>query len=153
MASRFENLSSHYGIELHTEKAKPWGFTVGVAPESVAKFLEEFFAGEAVGIAPSPRFLVVNSKSRLSWQVHERRSELWRVVKGPVGIMLSMTDEQPATHETANEGALIKIEPQVRHRLIGLDQEGIVAEVWVHLDAINPSDADDIVRISDNYFR
>lgn len=153
MPNRHENLSHQYDMELPTEKEKPWGSTIAIHPESVAKFLDEFFHGEEVGKNPSPRFLVVNQSSRLSWQVHQRRSELWRVVKGPVGYMLSTTDEQPATFETANEGELIRIGPNIRHRLIGLNQEGIIAEVWVHADTENPSDANDIVRLEDDYLR
>ena len=40
-----------------------------------------------------------------------------------------------------------------RHRLIGLDGWGIVAEIWRHTDAENPSDEDDIVRVQDDFGR
>ncbi len=153
MVGRLESLSSRYGIELPTEKVKPWGYTIGIPSESVHTFIEKFFSGEAVGTNPSPRFLVVNPHSRLSWQSHQRRSELWRVVKGPVGIMLSTTDNQPQAFTTLNEGDLVKIEPNIRHRLIGINHEGVVAEVWIHIDPKNPSDASDIIRLADDYSR
>ena len=40
-----------------------------------------------------------------------------------------------------------------RHRLVGLDKIGVVAEIWIHTDLNNPSDENDIVRISDDYKR
>lgn len=40
-----------------------------------------------------------------------------------------------------------------RHRLVGLDNDAIVAELWCHTDLNNPSDEDDIVRVSDIYSR
>jgi hypothetical protein len=40
-----------------------------------------------------------------------------------------------------------------RHRLIGLDDYGVIAEIWQHIDTENPSDEDDIVRVQDDYGR
>jgi len=40
-----------------------------------------------------------------------------------------------------------------RHRLVGLDGWGIVAEIWQHTDASNPSDENDIVRLQDDFGR
>jgi hypothetical protein len=40
-----------------------------------------------------------------------------------------------------------------RHRLVGLDQLGIVAELWQHLDPAHPSDEEDIVRLQDDFGR
>ena len=40
-----------------------------------------------------------------------------------------------------------------RHRLIGLEGWGIVAEIWQHTDPENPSDEDDIVRLQDDFGR
>ena len=40
-----------------------------------------------------------------------------------------------------------------RHRLIGLDDWAIIAEIWQHTEKDNPSDEDDIVRINDDYGR
>ena len=47
----------------------------------------------------------------------------------------------------------IKLKKGERHRLIGLDDFGIVSEIWQHTDPNNPSDENDIVRISDDYGR
>jgi hypothetical protein len=40
-----------------------------------------------------------------------------------------------------------------RHRLIGTKGWGVVAEIWMHTDANQPSDEDDIVRLQDDYSR
>ena len=40
-----------------------------------------------------------------------------------------------------------------RHRLIGLSEWGIIAEIWQHTDAENPSNEDDIVRLQDDFGR
>jgi hypothetical protein len=40
-----------------------------------------------------------------------------------------------------------------RHRLIGLEKWGVVAEIWQHIDMSSPSDEHDIVRVSDDYER
>jgi hypothetical protein len=40
-----------------------------------------------------------------------------------------------------------------RHRLIGLENWGVVAEFWQHTDPEHPSDEDDIVRVQDDYKR
>ena len=51
------------------------------------------------------------------------------------------------------EGEVIHFDNQERHRLVGLDKIGVVAEIWIHTDLNNPSDENDIVRISDDYKR
>jgi len=50
-------------------------------------------------------------------------------------------------------GDVITFDNQERHRLIGLDNIGVVAEIWQHIDIDNPSDENDIVRLKDDYNR
>jgi hypothetical protein len=40
-----------------------------------------------------------------------------------------------------------------RHRLVGLDVQGVIAEIWQHTDANHPSDEDDIIRVQDDFGR
>ena len=40
-----------------------------------------------------------------------------------------------------------------RHRLVGLSDYAVIAEIWQHTDATNPSDEDDIVRLQDDFGR
>ncbi|MEY3421855.1 MAG: hypothetical protein RIR48_2155, partial [Bacteroidota bacterium] len=40
-----------------------------------------------------------------------------------------------------------------RHRLIGLNDWGIIAEIWKHTKPEHPSDEEDIVRLQDDFGR
>lgn len=40
-----------------------------------------------------------------------------------------------------------------RHRLMGLDDYAIMAEIWQYTDVNNPSDEGDIVRVQDDFSR
>ncbi len=66
--------------------------------------------------------------------------------------MRSDTDEQGPV-ETFEAGDLVRLQQGERHRLVGLDSWGILAEIWQHTDADNPSDEDDIVRVQDDFGR
>ena len=49
--------------------------------------------------------------------------------------------------EIFNEGDQLILQQGERHRLIGLDETSVVAEIWQHTDKNNPSDEDDIIRV------
>jgi hypothetical protein len=50
-------------------------------------------------------------------------------------------------------GDTIELPEGMRHRLVGMDEWGAVAEVWMHSDPQHPSDENDIVRLQDDYAR
>ena len=136
---------------------RPWGGFLVIDENQSQDFSNQFFKGLDVetlkiGGKLSPKILIVKPKARLSWQYHHRRAEIWRVFKGKCGIVRSDTDEE-------NEMKIYKKDDQIklrqgeRHRLIGLENWGIVAEFWQHTDPDNPSDEDDIVRVQDDYER
>jgi hypothetical protein len=52
-----------------------------------------------------------------------------------------------------NEGDQIILQQGERHRLIGLDDYCLVAEMWQHTDVNHPSDEDDIIRVQDDFGR
>lgn len=137
---------------------RPWGGFFKIADESLNDFLSIYYKGvglpfDITKLNVSPKILVVAPGKRLSWQSHERRSELWRVVKGPVGIYTSRSDEQPDEMEVLNNNDLKNVELGIRHRLVGMDDWGVVAEIWIHKFPDDPSDEDDIRRISDDFGR
>ena len=102
----------------------------------------------------SPKILVVAPHKRLSWQYHFRRAEIWKVIAGTtVGVKISDTDEQSDEVKTLESGSFIQLDKGERHRLIGLDAWGVVAEIWQHTDPQNPSNEDDIVRLQDDFGR
>ena len=136
---------------------RPWGGFLVINESQSQDFANKFFDGLnidslKIGGKLSPKILIINPNSKLSWQYHHRRAEIWRVYKGSVGVSKSMNDnEQPMV--ILNEKDQIKLKQGERHRLIGLDNFGVVSEIWQHTDRDNPSDEDDIVRLSDDYGR
>ena len=128
-----------------------------IAEKQSQKFSDQFFEGLDVntlkiGGKLRPKILMVNADSRLSWQYHHRRAEIWRIYQGKVGIIRSENDTQNEI-EIFNEGDQIRLKQGERHRLIGLDNFAIIAEIWQHTDPNNPSDEEDIVRVQDDFGR
>ena len=136
---------------------RPWGGFLVIEETQAQKFADQFFEGIAIeslkiGGKLSPKILVVNPKARLSWQYHHRRAEIWRVYRGAVGIIRSDDDVQKPLI-TLNEGDQVKLRKGERHRLIGLENQALVAEIWQHTDPDHPSNEDDIVRVQDDFGR
>ena len=136
--------------------SRPWGGFLVIDENQSQAFGNRFFSGLDIQDLKidgklSPKILMVNPKSRLSWQYHRRRAEIWQVYKGTVGIVRSDDDvEGPLVK--LYEGDQVKLAQGERHRLIGLDDFGIVGEIWQHTEEI-PSDEEDIVRIQDDFKR
>ena len=136
---------------------RPWGGFFVLDENQAQEFADIYFEGLDVGrlrIAGklSPKILLVKPEARLSWQYHHRRTETWRVVEGPVGIVRSPIDVEGEL-VSYEAGETIVLEKGERHRLIGLENWGVVAEFWQHTDPYHPSDEDDIVRVQDDYAR
>ena len=136
---------------------RPWGGFLVIDEDQAQDFSNQFFKGinvEDLKISGklSPKILIVNSEARLSWQYHKRRAEIWRVYKGEVGVIRSEDDIQNEM-KVYSEGDQITLKQGERHRLIGLDNYGVVAEIWQHTDKNNPSDEEDIVRVQDDFGR
>lgn len=136
---------------------RPWGGFFVLDETQGEQFVRRFFPEYSLAEVQitqkiSPKILVVAPQKRLSWQYHFRRAELWRVVAGQVGVKTSLTDQEGAT-QVLGVGQLIKLQQGERHRLMGLEQWGVVAEIWQHTDASHPSDEDDIVRLQDDFGR
>ena len=136
---------------------RPWGGFLVIDEKQANKFADQFFEDISIdslkiGGKLSPKLLIVNSNARLSWQYHLRRAEIWRVYKGTVVIIRSNDDDQKPLL-TLNEGDQVKLKQGERHRLIGLKQQALVAEIWQHTDPNNPSNEEDIVRLQDDFGR
>ena len=136
---------------------RPWGGFLVIDEEQAQEFSNKFFEGLdintlKIGGKLSPKVLIVKSKARLSWQYHNRRAEIWQVYKGSAGIIRSDSDIENEM-EVYNEGDQIILQQGERHRLIGLDDYCVVAEIWQHTDANHPSDEEDIIRVQDDFGR
>ena len=147
-----------FGFEVISKDfERPWGGFLVINESQAQDFANKFFDGLnidslKIGGKLSPKILIVNSNSRLSWQYHHRRAEIWRIYSGEVGIIRSNDDDQNPI-ETFKEGDQICLQQGERHRLIGLENQGLVAEIWQHTDPDHPSDEEDIVRVQDDFGR
>ena len=100
----------------------------------------------------SPKILIISPNKRLSWQYHHRRSEIWKVVSGKIKVVTSHDDVE-RKEKILKEGDEIRLYQGERHRIIGLEDYAVVAEIWIHTDKDNPSDENDIVRLQDDFDR
>lgn len=156
--SRYRDKLTEQGFTFErTDFERPWGGFFVIEEREAPAFVARYFPGMASdkligGRKVSPKILVVAPHKRLSWQYHHRREEVWRVVDGPVAVARSKDDEQPAP-ETYESGETVVLGQGERHRLVGLDAWGIVAEIWQHTVAGKPSDEDDIIRLQDDFGR
>lgn len=139
------------------DQSRPWGGFFVIDESQAQQFADTYFDGLNVQDLKisgklSPKILVVAPQKRLSWQYHHRRAEIWQVIKGEVGVVISDTDVENEVQKKQS-GDVIKLEKGERHRLVGLDDWGVLAEIWQHTDAEHPSDEDDIVRVQDDFGR
>lgn len=134
---------------------RPWGGFFKINNSQADKFIANFISGFKPDNLSniSPKILIFKPNSRLSWQVHQRRTEIWQIQEGPVGVYLSKTDDQPEQSQIYQESQRVMIPSGTRHRNAKLNNWGVVAEIWVHTDPGNLSDENDIRRISDDYNR
>ena len=136
---------------------RPWGGFLVISEQQAQEFADKFFDGIDVenikiGGKLSPKILVVKPNSKLSWQYHHRRAEIWKVFKGKVGVSRSFDDNEKPLKKLIT-GDQIKLKKGERHRLIGLDDFAVIAELWQHTDPSNLSNEDDVIRLSDDYGR
>ncbi len=157
----FENIQNQLETNRFTIVSKdhnrPWGGFFVIAEEQAQEFANQYFDGLEVttlkrGGALSPKILVVAPEKRLSWQYHYRRAEIWRVIQGQAGVKRSDTDTEGEL-ELLNVGDTITLQQGERHRLIGLSDYAVIAEIWQHTNANHPSDEEDIVRVQDDFGR
>jgi mannose-6-phosphate isomerase len=153
-----QKLLKELNFNIVTEDSnRPWGGFYVIDEAQAAQFAEHFFPEEdfeALKLSEklSPKILMVAPGKRLSWQYHHRRAEIWRCIDGEVAVATSLTDDE-TEKINLQPGDKIKLQQGERHRLIGLNGWGVIAEIWQHTDATNPSDEEDIVRLQDDFGR
>lgn len=142
---------------INSDENRPWGGFYVIEESQSKEFINFFFkdvakAQQNTSGKISPKILIVEADKRLSWQYHHRRAEVWKVIGGKVDIVTSDTDE-PKEPQTKKKDEIIILKQGERHRLIGTNTWGIVAEIWQHTDPDHPSNEDDIVRVQDDFGR
>lgn len=156
--SEIEKYLSSLGIRvIASDFKRPWGGFFVIDEEQAELFARLFFPNIDLSTLRisgklSPKILAVEPGKRLSWQYHHRRAEIWRSISGKVGVVTSMSDEEKEMH-TLSVGDEIRLAQGQRHRLVGISDWGVLAEIWQHTDALNPSDENDIVRVQDDFGR
>lgn len=144
-------------VEELCDSTRPWGAFLRISDHSLPAFYKAYWQGIEVPEAEKnlrldPKLLLVAPQARLSLQYHHRRREHWRVLDGPVRIVVGPNQDR-LQEIVAQTGEVIRIEVGYWHRLEGLDCWGRVAEIWEHADPDHPSDENDIVRVQDDYGR
>ncbi|MBX2934712.1 MAG: hypothetical protein KF825_10725 [Ferruginibacter sp.] len=139
------------------DNSRPWGGFFVIDEDEAEKFINIYFphltkADLSISGKLSPKILVVAPGKRLSWQYHHRRAEIWKLIGGTAAVVTSDTDEEKETRNLQIDD-VIQLKQGERHRLVGLNGWGILAEIWRHTDADNPSNEDDIVRVQDDFGR
>jgi mannose-6-phosphate isomerase-like protein (cupin superfamily) len=138
------------------DTSRPWGGFFVIDENDSAIFIDNFFPEVEKSLLNkgklSPKILLVAPDKKLSWQYHFRRAEIWKLIKGEASIIRSETDIEGEAKQMLS-GEVISLKQGERHRLIGLQGWGVVAEIWIHTDPNSPSDEDDIVRINDEFGR
>jgi mannose-6-phosphate isomerase-like protein (cupin superfamily) len=128
-----EELKNEKFTIIKQDETRPWGGFFVIDESQAKAFAAKFFPHlemEAITITNklSPKILVVAPHKRLSWQYHHRREEIWEVLSGVVGVKTSITDEEGELQQLS-QGTFVQLEKRERHRLIGLDSWGIIAEI------------------------
>jgi mannose-6-phosphate isomerase-like protein (cupin superfamily) len=157
----FKNVSEYLQLQnlriSKEDNSRPWGGFFVIEETESDKFIHLYFphlSKQELSISGklSPKILVVAPEKRLSWQYHHRRAEIWKLIGGTAGVVISDTDEEKETKHL-NIGDIIQLKQGERHRLVGLDNWGVIAEIWRHTDIENPSDEEDIIRVQDDFGR
>ena len=156
-SNTLEILSSKKFNVVDKDIDRPWGGFFVISEDNSQDFANIYFNGlntEKLKISGklSPKILIIAPNKRLSWQYHHRRSEIWKVVIGEIKVVTSHDDIE-RKENILKEGDEISLSRSERHRIIGLEEYAVVAEIWIHTDKDNPSDENDIVRVQDDFDR
>jgi mannose-6-phosphate isomerase len=156
--AQVEGFLEREGLKIQArDLERPWGGFFVIDEDQAADFARLFFpeltfSGLSAKGRLSPKILMVEPGKKLSWQYHHRRSEIWKSIYGRIGVVTSPTDEHGPIR-VVGEGEPIELSNGERHRLVGLETWGVVAEIWMHSDSSAPSDENDIVRVEDEFGR
>ena len=152
-----EILRSQNLIVFDKDKKRPWGGFFVISEDNAQDFSNIYFNGlntEELKVSGklSPKILIIAPNKRLSWQYHHRRSEIWKVISGEIKVITSHDDVE-RNEKILKMGDEVRLYKGERHRIIGLYDYAVVAEIWIHTDNDNPSDENDIVRVQDDFDR
>jgi len=172
---RFERIQAEaegFGLEVEEiDDGRPWGGFVKFKQACLEEFIKAYwtsfmtdfwqevlraYLARAAKAKPplylDAKLLLVAPGQRLSLQSHTLRSELWRVLEGPV-VVVTGTNEEKVSDREVRPGEVIRIGCGQLHRLAAPPSGwGVVAEIWLHESAKTPSYEADIRRYDDDYW-
>lgn len=135
---------------VNQDQNQPWGGSLLIDESQAQQFARVYFGGkdleQVLHRVVKPKILVVAPGKRIAWQYHLRRAEIWQVLVGKVGVITS-NDDALGTLEQKEAGEWVYLGVGKRHQLVGLEDWGVVAQLWQHRDGTQPSDEQDVVRL------
>lgn len=137
---------------------RPWGGYFRFDEKYSPSFKQQFFPNTTLpswvqDLPFSPKILFTAPHKRLSWQYHNYRGEIWKIIKGNALIFSDPTDVQPAQPIQVEQGKIFEVPLHQRHRLCANDTWVIWAEMWIHTNPNHPSEESDNIRVSDDFGR
>lgn len=103
----------------------------------------EYFVLEDTPINKVKR-IIVKPNCRLSYQYHNKRSEVWTIIKGTAVVTLD------GVEKIYDEGQVVQIPTGIKHRIQNIGNEDLI---FVEVQMGDYFGEDDIVRIDDDYNR
>lgn len=112
---------------------RSWGGVFEIAHEDTLIFINLFFKEQSFKLLEAKKklnlkILCLEPNKQISWQYPNKGSKLWKLLEGKAAYYLSFTEEE-STIKLLNFQECLLIEYGVRHRLIGLNEWGIIAEI------------------------
>ncbi len=151
------------------ERARPWGGYLLFENESLEAFRDAYWrkwispqwGAELARLWEEGRerpewpfeakLLLLEPGKRFSLQTHERRDELWRVIEGPVTVVIGDYEDDLNTLEM-RPGEVIRIGCGQLHRAAAPALHwAVLAEFWHHTPGGKPSDEKDVIHYADDY--
>lgn len=137
---------------------RPWGGYWRFDEQHSQDFKKQFFPNVdipdwAKDLPFSPKFLFTAPNTRLSWQYHDRRGEIWVILKGTARVYISSTNQQPYHPKSFHEDDIIYLPQGIRHRMSAPHEWNIWGEMWIHTDPTHPSEESDNHRLQDDFGR
>ncbi len=93
------------------------------------------------------KLLYLNPNSQTSYQYHNKRDELWKVVEGSISLIIN-DDDDGENERILQKNDTVFIKRESKHKIINLDNQSVILEI-----SFGEFDENDIVRLSDIYDR
>ncbi len=170
--SRIEAEAAGFGLKIREADARkrPWGGYVRFTRDSLPAFrraywrrwISPYWRSEIAKLwrqhiqrpelPLDAKLLLLEPGKRFSLQAHQRRDEFWRVIEGPVLVVIGEDEDNLRTLQLG-AGEVIRIRAGQLHRAAAPALHwGVIAEFWRHTDPNNPSDEkEDIIHYADDY--